>query len=582
MYKPENCKGVEQTFLIFQHLYCQYDWCQYKEQQQVNPALQAPPPSIFCFVEGLPGTGKSFVTKTISNITRKLHKRNNADMKSAPTGCAGALIGGSTHCRCNGIPTGKKFMAPPTAITTSKTDALNAMVATMCAIFTRLMDKHSMAGRPFWGWFKYRHEELRRPPSVVTVAAILPDSHSLKTEIYNRPWGGIPCIYSFGDSAQLPPVMMKALYDKTPGKQGSSDVAGRTAISEFLLPPDETEARSTVVIMDKVLRQDNADMLRTLGAMRNGNMKDVDVQFLLDRCIDILSPEEQLKFHNTYKTLHLVPRWNMTHKLIFEYLQEFTTPMAKIRAEYSSGQDNATNHCIKESSYPDRLAICVGSIVMLLKNFVVEQDILNGSIGIVREIVYKDAIGPKGDTIQFPAYEVVEFPYSKIPEDKKCFPDKPSTWIPIPVVTERCEKKCCSITTIPLRVCIAITIYKSQGMTIGEGEIFEYVVVYFPEEGRRNSAPGSELVAISRAKKPENLAIGNESLSLTIMRLMSIGKGKANDKRRAFEQELKGKAGPSQLYYINKIKDLDTNEIDNEKSFDGGCQFLLGWYNNKV
>ena len=119
-------------------------------------------------------------------------------------------------------------------------------------------------------------------------------------------------------------------------------------------------------------------------------------------------------------------------------------------------------------------------------------------------------------------------------------------------------------------------------MTIGEGEIFEYVVVYFPEEGQKNSVPGSELVAISRAKKPENFAIGNKTLSLTIMRLMSIGQGNTNDKRRAFEQELKGKAGLSQLYYINKIKQLDTNKIDNEKSFDGSCQFLLEWYTGKV
>ena len=49
---------------------------------------------------------------------------------------------------------------------------------------------------------------------------------------------------------------------------------------------------------------------------------------------------------------------------------------------------------------------------------------------------------------------------SEIPESDKYFDDYPSTLIPIPAVEERCEKKCCSITMIPLRNSIAITIHK--------------------------------------------------------------------------------------------------------------------------
>ena len=50
------------------------------------------------------------------------------------------------------------------------------------------------------------------------------------------------------------------------------------------------------------------------------------------------------------------------------------------------------------------------------------------------------------------------------------------SFLPIPTFTSRCEK-ICSITKIPLRVCIAITIHKTQGMTIGPGEQFEKIVV---------------------------------------------------------------------------------------------------------
>jgi hypothetical protein len=34
------------------------------------------------------------------------------------------------------------------------------------------------------------------------------------------------------------------------------------------------------------------------------------------------------------------------------------------------------------------------------------------------------------------------------------------------------------MTTIPLRVCIAITTYKGQGITVGPGEEFERIVVH--------------------------------------------------------------------------------------------------------
>ena len=53
----------------------------------------------------------------------------------------------------------------------------------------------------------------------------------LKREVFNRPWGGIPFIYSFGDCAQLPPVMMTALYDDKKAKANTADMLGKIAIN---------------------------------------------------------------------------------------------------------------------------------------------------------------------------------------------------------------------------------------------------------------------------------------------------------------------------------------------------------------
>ena len=76
---------------------------------------------------------------------------------------------------------------------------------------------------------------------------------------------------------------------------------------------------------------------------------------------------------------------------------------------------------------------------MLLHNFIVEYKIINGSIGVVRDIVYKDHSGPNNEEA-LPEYVIVDFPESTIPEEEKLLPNLPRTFVPVPVVDIRCEK----------------------------------------------------------------------------------------------------------------------------------------------
>ena len=571
--RPENCRTEAQKLLVYHHIYHHYRLFLHRRGE-----IDRPPPSQHVFVEGKPGTGKSFITKTLRNITRKLCKNNRADMASAPTGCAAALIEGSTHCRCSSIPTGRSFHKPPNDIQNSNSERVRAMRSTMCQVTSRFMDEHSMAGRPYWAWLKHRHEELRRPVSVLDEEynTVYEDTVDLSPEIYNRPWGGIPLIYSFGDCAQLPPVLMKPLYDKQPAKAGTADCHGKLAISSYM-NPDSDESESITVLMKDVLRQDDPNFLLLLTHMREGSVTDADVDFLLKRSIHNLEDSERRKFEGS-ATVHLVPTWKQTHEITFRYLQSLQSPLAKMTAKLSTTRTDGVNHCKKETSYPLKNALCVGATVMLLKNFVVEHHLMNGSIGIVREIAYKDAIGPANSS-DLPAYVVVEFPNSIMPDTEKQFLDRASTWVSIPVVTEKCEKHCCTIQAIPLRVCVAITIHKSQGMTIGPGQTFERAVVYLPETNSR-SPPGLELVAISRAMNPKSFAVGNELGSLSKMFIKKIGTSKAYDLRREFEAELTAKAETSMLQIKESIRSLDpNNEI---KTYEGGCQFLFDWYSERA
>ena len=125
------------------------------------------PPSLFTVIEGIPGTWKYFVLKTIRNITRQLTNSNNADMESSPTGVAAALIYGTAHCRCNYIPVGKLFQKCPFNFKGSDTTKHRSFRMKTALVKTCVMDEHSLAGRAYWSWLQHRSEELRQSSSIL-------------------------------------------------------------------------------------------------------------------------------------------------------------------------------------------------------------------------------------------------------------------------------------------------------------------------------------------------------------------------------------------------------------------------------
>ena len=149
-------------------------------------------------------------------------------------------------------------------------------------------------------------------------------------------------------------------------------------------------------------------------------------------------------------------------------------------------------------------------------------------------------------------------------------------YVPIPFVKEMCEKKCCSVTALPLRCCAALSIHKSQGMTGGPGQSFEKVIIYYyAEPGTRSNTIGLELVASSRAMNIECLAIGNPVQELTYKYIESIGNTPAYAKQKLFLHDIEQKSVGSQQITKERINALDpaTN-----KTYEGGAEFLLNRY----
>jgi len=158
-----------------------------------------------------------------------------------------------------------------------------------------------------------------------------------------------------------------------------------------------------------------------------------------------LEEEEQRKFD---QALHLVCTWKEDKPIVLEYLatlhRETMAPIAKMKPFFELSCDDGKNCCVQETSHPLFNALCIGAKVMLLTNFIVEEwKVLN-------------------------AFVVVSFPQADIPEERKFHPHLHRNCVAVPVVHERCERcKRCTLKTIPLHICIALTVYKSQGIFVG-------------------------------------------------------------------------------------------------------------------
>ena len=141
------------------------------------------------------------------------------------------------------------------------------------------------------------------------------------------------------------------------------------------------------------------------------------------------------------------------------------------------------------------------------------------------------------------------------------------------------------MTTIPLRVCKAISIHKCQGISVGQGEQWTKIVVMLPGITSRMRQPGLECVACSRAKEIADMAfIENEKNLLTYEKLLKIGTTPAYIDRRNFEhRRLDQHIQRTKQVVTELITQQDvTDEVFTEKTFNGGYCKLLEWYNERA
>ena len=151
---------------------------------------------------------------TLRNIVRNTTKSNRTDIATAPTGCAAALIRGTTNHRRFGIPTNKNVLtAAPTNRTKGNSLQLQQAHCSMCRATALFKDEHSMIGTDVEAWLEHRARTLRSSSDTVYTASMdsvqAPNAASLPnvpSHLHGRLYGGPDFVYSFGDINQLPPV----------------------------------------------------------------------------------------------------------------------------------------------------------------------------------------------------------------------------------------------------------------------------------------------------------------------------------------------------------------------------------------
>lgn len=269
-----------------------------------------------------------------------------------------------------------------------------------------------------------------------------------------RPFGGIQLIL-FGDFLQLPPV-------------------NRENGEIFFCFESEAwqEAQIETITLKDIFRQSEKDLVNLLNDLRFGELTKYDIELLRSR---FKKEDSDKTFEATILGTHNI----QVEKINLKKLNDINNCEKTYKAKFE-GKPEKIEFLKRNCIAPEELVLKIGAQVMMLKNNFAKDGIINGSIGIVRSFDNK-----KG-------YPIVEFTNGAL------LTIPPNEWAvsKFNENTAQVEVEAMMI-QIPLVLSWAITVHKSQGMTLEKircnlGSAF---------------AEGQVYVAISRVKSLNGLFI---------------------------------------------------------------------------
>lgn len=261
----------------------------------------------------------------------------------------------------------------------------------------------------------------------------------------DEPFGGIQVIMS-GDFFQLPPI-----------NRGDSRAGGFVVHSKAW-----EELDPTVCYLQEQHRQDDQELLDILNALRAGEIRRHHAEQLLAR-VEQTPPEDMV-----LTELHTV---NIDVDKLNEVKLAELGGDELFYTQTTTGSENYVENLQRSVLAPATLRLKKGALVMAVKN-ATDRRYANGSIGTISDF------DPATE------YPIVEF------RNGRTVTMQPETW-----ELRDGDKKRASISQIPLRLAWAITVHKSQGMTLDAARI----------DLRKAFVEGMGYVALSRVKNLNNL-----------------------------------------------------------------------------
>lgn len=219
-------------------------------------------------------------------------------------------------------------------------------------------------------------------------------------------------------------------------------------------------------VLDKVYRQKEGPFVNLLNDMRVGKVT-IETEKLLQRTAMRPRKDSKIKPTKLFCTNADVDRSNT------QELAKLPGNEQKFKAKYTFANSEAKRLYSRNFQYPSEISLKIGAQVMLLRNLDVQQGHVNGTRGVVDDI---DSLGIhiqlKDDSIL-----LVEKHKQEIKNEK--------------------NKVVATIEQYPLRLAYALTINKSQGLSI------DSLIV----DLSRAFAHGQVYVALSRATDIDNLTV---------------------------------------------------------------------------
>lgn len=276
-----------------------------------------------------------------------------------------------------------------------------------------------------------------------------------KLRMRDEPFGGLQVIF-VGDFFQLPPVKS---FDYQP---------------KFAFESSTWQKVNPIICyIEEQHRQGDGELSRLLSNIRSGGVTTSAINFLESRKIEVDIDSQVTKLFTHNVNVDQINEQNLKKLSEREFVFEMT----------SHGNKGYIESLKKNCLSPERLCLKVGAKVMFTKNKP-ESDFVNGTLGEVigfeNNGLYPIVLTKQGERI------TVTYEDWAIEEDGKIL---------------------AKITQLPLRLAWAITVHKSQGMTLDEAIVDLSLAFEF----------GQGYVALSRVRSEKGLyLIGYNKTSLLI------------------------------------------------------------------